>query len=488
MMAEENKLDSISPDENMSLVEKVVTGGIITLPEKDSQNPRSWSFFKKIAHTLAYACTAFSAQFSASIISPAIEQLSHQFHVDAEVPTLVFGCFLLGQVVGPFLFAPMSEIFGRKLAVFVPCFIGGVFICVTANVTSIWAALVFRFLAGLFSAAPVVSSGGAMADLWHANERAAAMVLYATVIIAGSSISPTFGALLVETGKYGWRWTCWLSGLLQLILPIVNLCLCSESYVPVIEARYVKQRRLQTGMWGVHAKHEEWSFDIREFLQIHLMRPVLMFATPIVFLMVIYSSFVYGVLFLIITSAGQNYAKFYGWGLVSSHCSLIAILVGAICGGLVNIYGSSRYARLSGKGVASPEDRLIPMMIAGWIMPVGAFLYGWSMRTAIHWLVPTVGLALTGIGLAVVIQGAIVYIVDAYTKFSASAIAANTALRSICAGVFPLFARQMYNSLGPGWASSVVGFVTIAAAPIPWLFYLYGPQIRQKDPYASNLR
>lgn len=479
--------DFSESDELASLAHKVVTGGVVKLPETDYRHPRSWSTSKKVAHTLAYSYTTFTAQFSASAISPAIEQMAEEFHVGEEVSTLVFSIFVLGQIVGPMLFAPISEAFGRKIGVFIPCFIGGVLLCVVANVTSIWAALVFRFFAGMFSAAPVVSSGGAMADLWDANQRAAAMVLYASNIIAGSAVSPTFGALLVQTGSYGWRWASWLSGWMQLLIPFLNFVFCSESFLPVVEARYVKEKRLDTGRWGIHAKHEEWAFDAQEFTHVHFMRPVLMFATPILSLIITYASFVYGVLFLLITSVGQEYSAVYGWGLASSHCPLIAMMVGFGFGGALNIYGSRRYAKRSNAGIATPEDRLVPMMVGSWVMPVGAFLYGWTLRSSIHWIVPTIGLALAGAGLAIVFQGSLVYIVDTYTKYAASGIAANTALRSVCGGVFPLFARQMYNSLGPGWASSIVGFITLAALPIPWLFYLFGAKIRQRDPYASLL-
>jgi hypothetical protein len=40
------------------------------------------------------------------------------------------------------------------------------------------------------------------------------------------------------------------------------------------------------------------------------------------------------------------------------------------------------------------------------------------------------------------------YLIDAFTLYAASAIAANTILRSVLGAVFPLFGLQMYNALG----------------------------------------
>ena len=48
----------------------------------------------------------------------------------------------------------------------------------------------------------------------------------------------------------------------------------------------------------------------------------------------------------------------------------------------------------------------------------------------------------------------------------------------------PLFARQMYEGLNPGWASSVLGFISLAAVPIPIIFYRWGPSIRTKSTMA----
>jgi hypothetical protein len=62
--------------------------------------------------------------------------------------------------------------------------------------------------------------------------------------------------------------------------------------------------------------------------------------------------------------------------------------------------------------------------------------------------------------------------------FANSAIAANTLIRSALGGAFPLFATQMYTNLGVDWASSVLGFITIAMIPIPILFFFYGAKIR----------
>ena len=68
----------------------------------------------------------------------------------------------------------------------------------------------------------------------------------------------------------------------------------------------------------------------------------------------------------------------------------------------------------------------------------------------------------------------------------ASALAANGFLRYSFGAVFPLFTVQMYERLGIQWAGSLLGFVSIALMPVPWVLYKWGPAIRAKSAYGGG--
>jgi hypothetical protein len=53
------------------------------------------------------------------------------------------------------------------------------------------------------------------------------------------------------------------------------------------------------------------------------------------------------------------------------------------------------------------------------------------------------------------------YIVDSYTRYAASGVAAAVVLRSLAGFGFPLFAPYLYSSLGYGWGNSLLGFLAI---------------------------
>ena len=70
--------------------------------------------------------------------------------------------------------------------------------------------------------------------------------------------------------------------------------------------------------------------------------------------------------------------------------------------------------------------------------------------------------------------------------FAASAIAANTFLRSLAGAGFPLFASQMINGMGVQYAGTLLGCVAIALVPLPVLFYTKGAKIRERSTFAPT--
>lgn len=68
--------------------------------------------------------------------------------------------------------------------------------------------------------------------------------------------------------------------------------------------------------------------------------------------------------------------------------------------------------------------------------------------------------------------------------FAASAIAANTFLRSIFGAVFPLFATYMYDGIGINWGMTFLGCLSALLVPMPFIFYFYGKKIRAKSKFA----
>lgn len=128
----------------------------------------------------------------------------------------------------------------------------------------------------------------------------------------------------------------------------------------------------------------------------------------------------------------------------------------------------------------TPEDRLPPIItVPGSLaFPIGLFVYGWSVEAHVHWIIPQIGTAITGFGSILIFIGIQTYLVDAFVEHAASVIGANAVLRGTAGALIPLGGLDMYNALGWGWGNSLLGFIALVFAPMPWVFGLYGAKIR----------
>jgi hypothetical protein len=130
-----------------------------------------------------------------------------------------------------------------------------------------------------------------------------------------------------------------------------------------------------------------------------------------------------------------------------------------------------------------PEARLPHLIYLSWLIPIGLFWFAWTSSPSIHWISCVLAGLPFGIGFVTLFLGITSYLIDCYGIYAASALAANAILRSLFGAAFPLFSREMYDRLGPAWATSVLGFVALAMTPLPWIFYHFGPRIRARSKF-----
>lgn len=74
--------------------------------------------------------------------------------------------------------------------------------------------------------------------------------------------------------------------------------------------------------------------------------------------------------------------------------------------------------------------------------------------------------------------------VDCYSIFSASALASLWHVRGLAGFGFPMFSVYMYAALGYGWGNGLVALIfALVGLPTPFLFFKYGPWLRQRSKY-----
>ncbi|BDD56320.1 hypothetical protein MAP00_001791 [Monascus purpureus] len=274
----------------------------------DPYRPMNWPLRKKIVTTVLYGLTTCWITFASAVYSAGIRQIAGEFRVNTETAAAGVSLIVLGFAFGPLVWAPLSEVYGRKWAVLVPYFIAACFSFGTAAAKDIQTVLITRFFTGLFGSVPVTNTGGTMADIWSPEQRGVAVVGYAVTLVGGPTLGPVVGAAL--TSSYlGWRWMEYLTGILMTAQFAVDVLVIDESYPPALLVKRARRMRLMGKNWALHAKHEEWDASLSELLQKYLIRPFQMLGTPICFLMSIYAAFVYAIIYANLEGFSIEYKK-----------------------------------------------------------------------------------------------------------------------------------------------------------------------------------
>ncbi|OWB54223.1 hypothetical protein B5S28_g68 [[Candida] boidinii] len=464
----------------------------VTLKQKSTMKPINWSVKKKLYYTAIYGLITFAAQLNSTTTTAEFpNEMKYSYGIGREVSLLSTTLYILGIAFGPMVFAPLSEVYGRKIGVMVPFFISALFTFATAISYNVPAIMICRFISGFFSGAPIVSSGGVLSDIWLPTERGKALAFYAVFVSSGATFGPVISSLIVESETNignRWRIPLYFSGLLDLFLLGISLLTIDETYEPVIASKIAKKIRIYTQNWSIHSKLETKQLSKDEIISVHLVRPFAMLATPIIFIIALFASYSFGIFYIFVTTCSEAFYITRGWENTIATLPNVALFLGVVIGCGTNMLGANGYGekvKLNG-GKALPEERFQMMMRLGWLMPAGIFVFAWTQYSHIHWIVPCIGILMLGCGFVTVFQGCLNYLVDGFTGYSASAIAANTFLRSLFAAAFPLFAKQLMVNLGVHWGSSLIGFVALGMIPIPFVFYRYGKQIRSQNPFGQK--
>ncbi|KAL8365868.1 hypothetical protein RB595_004581 [Gaeumannomyces hyphopodioides] len=454
----------------------------------DPMHAQNWSLNKKLATAAMLGYTTMTSSFASSIFSAATRAVAAEFHVSTEVGLLGVSFFVLGFAFGPTLWAPLSELKGRRMPIVISMLGFTLFSIATATAKDIQTILICRFFSGFFGACPLAVVAAVFSDMFDNRTRGVAITLFSMTVFTGPLMSPFIGGFMVES-SLGWRWTMYLTTIMGFVAFLLDLFFLEETYPPTILVAKAAELRRRTLNWGIHAKQEEIEVDLRELISKNFSRPMrLLFLEPIVTALSVYMAFIYGLLYLFLTAYPFVFQGIYHMTSGIAGLAFFGMIIGQFIAGIAVLLQQPWYNRklAANGGVPIPEWRLPSVIAGGVAFTIGIFFFGFSSRADVHWIVPAASGLFTGFGLMSIFLQALNYLVDAYLMFAASAIAGNTFLRSLCGAGFPLFAGSMFNGMGVQWASLLLGCVAAAMIPIPVVFWLYGHKIRARSSFAPT--
>ncbi|KAK6538455.1 hypothetical protein TWF694_010040 [Orbilia ellipsospora] len=455
----------------------------------DPRNPMSFAPWIKWAITMVVSFATLAISFVSSAYSGGMLEIMEEFHCSTIVAILGISLFVLGFTIGPLFWAPLSEMYGRQSLFFGTYAALTAFNAGAAGAKNIQTLLIMRFFAGAFGSSPLTNSGGVIADMFPASQRGLALAVFASCPFMGPVLGPIVGGFLGQSA--GWRWVEGLLAAFSGFTWIMMAFMVPETYSPVLLSKRAQNLSKLTGKVYVSKfEAESGKLDVKEAYKTALSRPwILLFREPIVLMLSIYMAIIYGTLYMLFAAYPIVYQETRGWSQGIGGLPFIGIAIGMIAAVIYAIPVNNRYNRVANekfKGFAPPEQRLPPALLGTVCIPIGLFWFAWTNGPSIHWLASVAAGVPFGFGMVIVFLSVFNYLIDSYTIFAASVLAANAVLRSTFGAVFPLFTTPMYHNLGIHWASSIPAFLALACVPAPFLFYKYGETVRLKCKYAAK--
>ncbi|MCJ1281917.1 hypothetical protein MMC26_001240 [Xylographa opegraphella] len=461
----------------------------------DPMKAVNWSKKKKWTTIGCLSAMTFITPLASSMFAPGVPQVLSDFNSDdALLGSFVVSVYILGYATGPLIVAPLSELYGRRWVYHSTNVLFVIFTIACAVASNLNMLIGFRFLAGCAGSAVLTMGGGTVADLFRQEERGSAIALFSAGPLLGPVVGPVAGGFLSQAK--GWRWVFWVIAIFAGALTIVCFLVLRESYPSAILERKARKLRKETGNQSFRSALHSGLSPVNLFKR-SIIRPAkMLFLSPIVLLLSIDMAIVYGYLYLLFTTITEVFQSTYHFSQGSVGLTYLGLGIGMFMG--LAIFGAASdyiLKRQSAKGEMKPEYRLPPMIPGAFFIPIGLFIYGWTAEKQVFWFVPIFGSSLVGLGLlATFVSSSYLssftplfigfqlpiqtYLVDAFTAHAASALAANTVLRSLVGALLPLAGPTMYAKLGLGWGNSLLGFIAVAMLPIPWIFLIYGERIR----------
>jgi multidrug resistance protein len=460
---------------------------VVTWIPNDPGNPMTLNKAHKWAIVMLHAFATLIVALDSSAYSGTFIELTQEFRRDSTIITLGVSLFVLGFAIGPLLWAPLSELYGRQIVFLISYGGFAAFNAGSAGSNNIESLLLCRLFAGIFGSSPFTNAGGVIADVFSASERGLAMAIFALCPSLGPTIGPLVGGFLGM--NEGWRWVLGLMAILSGFAWIAISVSVPETYAPVILRARAKELSKRTGkVYKTSVDIEAGEITVGQAFRTAIARPFqLLFLEPIVVILSLYMAIVYGTLYLLFGAFPIVFQGHRGWSEGISGLAFMGVGLGMMVGIPFFGYLNKAYSKAAEGGKQpDPEMRLPPAMIGAFAIPIGMFWFAWTNGSEVHWMAPIAAGVPFGFGMLLVFLSVTNYLVDAYTIFAASALAANAVLRSLFGAAFPLFTRQMYNSLGIHWASSVPAFLAVGCIPFPFLIAKYGPAIRKRCRYAAE--
>ncbi|KAJ4320454.1 hypothetical protein N0V84_005845 [Fusarium piperis] len=458
----------------------------------DPENPYNWSTSKKNLILFLTAMLVINSTMGSALPSLAIPNIVEDFGITSQTGrVLPISVYLIGYVLGPIIWGPLSEHFGRRDLSFATFGLFTVFTMACALAPNWPALLIFRFFCGAFASSPIAIVAGILADVYNdPRTRGRAYAIFMVCTTGGPIFSPIISGFAGPS--IGWRWVFWI-GLIVAGVTLALVAFLPETYGPILLSRRARKIRKQDPASRAIAPRDLESTDLRQLLTVVLTRPLRMIISePIVTTTCAYLSLVYTIFYMSFQAFPIIFQDVYGLSPGVTGLAYLPIFGGAAITLPISWAWDNVLARATARDapwVRREEYRRLPLAcLGGPLFVISLFWLGWSAREDVSFVAPMMAGIPFGMGFMLIFMAMLNYLTDAYEIFAASANAAASTCRSLFAVVLPLATTPMFRRLGIPGACSLLGGLSALMCIIPFVFIWKGPSIRARSRFCIALR
>ncbi|PWN41157.1 MFS general substrate transporter [Ceraceosorus guamensis] len=447
-----------------------------------ADDPRSWSSARKWTQLAMLSFGALIPTMAANVFFPAIDQIKSDLNASDAQISLSISLYILAQGSFPLVWAPTSEIIGRKPCFLLAMLIFSVCVGVAGAVRSIKAVIALRVLGAAGSAAMLSISAGSIADMYEPHERGVKVGIYYSAPLLGPALAPVIGGALTEAG--GWQATFYamagLGGASCLSFFFfretfrVERSLAWQTAKQRALAKAEGSRQAQANRDIKVSRHRRKSrpislvgieADLSHGIPAPQFKPTLadvnpwsnfkhVLNQPHNVLSLIYNGLAFGSQYSLSYTAARTFAAApYSYGPLLVGVVLLALGVGGIFGSVLG--GKLSDLRLRRKGIelghkAPAEERIKSSFLAMMLCPLAFIMYAWTVHQHVEIAAPVVSLVLIGFSTFWPYSTSLSYIVDSNVGGASGAVSCNSFFRGLTAFVASEVAGPLQDAVGDG--------------------------------------
>lgn len=445
-------------------------------PVEDDGIYSRFSAGQKAAVTVVLVLSSLQSTLSTTAVISAIPEVAATFNSTNTVIAMSNALMILFQVVGPIVYAPVTNIVGRRPILLIANGLITAFSLGTALAPNIVAYFILRFLTAPQVTAIQVTGTVVIGDIYPPMTRGRALgwLMLSTALAPG--LAPLLGGVIVTFAP--WRVIFWAQ---------TGMAALSVLLLAVFLPETIHEKR--TGLFAGLAPYEK----VEKFIR--LINPseiiILLISSRSLAINAISVASLHWNQYSILTPIREVLSpRFHLTTPLDAGLFYLApcagYVAGTYCGGYLSDWVVQRYIRQRGRRV--PEDRLNSVAGAvGVAMPVCALVYGWALQQAVGGIpLVVIVLFIQGVCQIVAFVSLNVYCIDVMegTNKGSLAVAGSYMIRNVSGAVGTAACLPAIEAIGVGgYMTITAGFLAIAGGLL-WLATRYGEgwRVRKAEP------